>query len=172
MQKLPPEPAGACFFRYSSVLHTMHGHCKHTYKISGAADSQNTQHLNFSILNPTLHFAAVFVSLQSLLYAILSEFQPFCTVLIFCIYLFCTISSFGDELQEVIHAIHPALSHLHCTRSILAGLAAFASKRVLFLQDSRRAPPAAASALQTVLHFFAPLRHFLKACHAKTGENA
>ena len=34
----------------------MHGHCNHTCKISGAADSQNTQHFVSSILNPALHF--------------------------------------------------------------------------------------------------------------------
>jgi hypothetical protein len=87
----------------------VHGHYNHTCKISGTADSQNTQHFLFLHFESyAAFFTAVIGSLQSSLYARYLEFQPFCTVCIFCIYTVCTILAFAYELQEAFPAIHPA----------------------------------------------------------------
>lgn len=152
---------GAFCIRNSLVLHTVHGHCNHTCKISGTADSQNTQHFLFlHFESSTAFFAAIIVSLQSSLYAFPSEFQPFCTAHVFCIYIFCTISVSAHELQEALPAIHPAFSRLHRARTILAGTPTSASKPRRFLQDFRRVPPTASVQLHLALHFFGFFRHF------------
>lgn len=152
---------GAFCIRNSLVLHTVHGHYNHTCKISGTADSQNTQHFLFlHFESSTAFFTAIIVSLQSSLYAFPSEFQRFCTVRVFCICIFCTISVSAHELQEAFPAIHPAFFRLHRARTILAGTPTSASKPRRILQDFRRVPPTASVQLHLALHFFGFFRHF------------
>ena len=159
---LPPDRSdGSVLYTYFLVLHTVHGHCNHTCKISGTADSQNTQHFLFlHFESSTAFFAAIIVSLQSSLYAFPSEFQRFCTVHVFYIYIFCTISVPAHELQEAFPAIHPAFSRLHRARTILAGTPTSASKPRRILQDFHRVPPTASVQLHLALHFFGFFRHF------------
>ena len=149
----------------------MHGHCNHTCKINSTADSQNTQHFLFlHFESSTAFFAAIIVSLQSSLYAFPSEFQRFCTVYVFCIYIFCTISVSAHELQEAFPAIHPAFFRLHRARTILAGNTHICVKTPA---DFAGFPPRSSNRIRTAASrpaFFRFLPSFLKPFHAKTGE--
>lgn len=137
-------PAGSRFF---SVLHSVHGHRNHTDKISGAADSKNTQHFRFLHFESHAAFSQRLISfLQASLYTLSRKNQPLCTKPRFLICAFYTASISLRELQGAFPAIHPAFLLLHRAVSILAGMPRKTEKRRLFckftvtiLQTRRRA---------------------------------